>query len=102
MRANAAPMTANWTRFSVSHSTLAPRSRTTESFFSVGSSAASAGRSIPGIVRSVSLAIAISAPVLPALTIACASPALTAAIPMPIDVVRARRTAADGLSGAPG
>ena len=32
---------------------------------SVGSSAASAGRSIPGMVRSASFDIAISAPVLP-------------------------------------
>ncbi len=40
-------------------------------------SAASAGRSIPGMVRRASLAIAISAPVLPALTAAPASPAFT-------------------------
>ena len=42
---------------------------------SEGISAASAGRSMPGMVRSASLLIAISAPVLPALTAAPASPA---------------------------
>src|SRR3546814_8514732 len=52
---------------------------------SVGSSAASAGRSMPCIVRSDSFAIAISAPVLPAETAACASPDFTAAIASPIE-----------------
>ena len=36
-----------------------------------------AGRSMPGRVLSTNLAVAISAPVLPALTTACACPAFT-------------------------
>ena len=65
---------------------------------SVGSKAASAGRSMPGIVRSASLAIAISAPVLPPETQALASPSFTAAIARPIELVLARRIAWLGLS----
>ena len=65
---------------------------------SVGSSAASAGRSIPGMVRSASLDIAISAPVLPPDSAASALPSFTALIAMPIEVVRARRIAWLGFS----
>ena len=65
---------------------------------SVGSSAASAGRSIPGMVRSASLAIAIIAPVLPPETAASALASFTALIAMPIEVVRARRIAWLGFS----
>ena len=65
---------------------------------SVGSSAASAGRSIPGMVRSASLDIAISAPVLPPDSAASAFCSLTALIAMPIEVVRARRIAWLGFS----
>ena len=65
---------------------------------SVGSKAASAGRSIPGMVRSASLAIAISAPVLPADSAASALPSFTALIAMPIEVVLARRIAWLGFS----
>ena len=68
MRAKALPITANCTRFSVSHSTLAPRSSITLSPRRVGNSAAIAGRSIPGSVFNTIFAIAISAPVLPAET----------------------------------
>ena len=70
----------------MSHSVLAPRSSMTRSLSpSVGSKAASAGRSMPGMVRSASLAIAISAPVLPPETAACASPSFTAAMARPIE-----------------
>ena len=65
---------------------------------SVGSSAASAGRSMPGMVRSASLDIAISAPVLPPDSAASAWPSFTALIAMPIEVVRARRIAWLGFS----
>ena len=65
---------------------------------SVGSGAASAGRSMPGSVRSASFAIAISAPVLPADTAASARPCFTWSMAMPIDVFLARRIAALGLS----
>ena len=55
--------------------------------------AASAGRSIPGIVRSASFAIAISAPVLPALTAADAWPSFTALMARPIELPRDLRMA---------
>ena len=54
--------------------------------------------SIPGIVRSASLAIAISAPVLPADTAPPASPRFTASIASPIEVLFALRIAWLGLS----
>ena len=60
---------------------------------------ASAGRSIPGMVRSASFAIAISAPVLPEETAAPASPAFTAAMAMLIEL-DFLRMAALGLSPA--
>src|SRR3546814_5990848 len=79
-------MTANWIKLLASQSVLAPRSSITTSLSpSVGSSAASAGRSIPGIVRSASFAIAIKAPVLPADTAPPASPRFTASIASPIE-----------------
>jgi hypothetical protein len=59
---------------------VAPRSSTTESPFSVGHSPAIAGRPMPGMVRRLNLAIAISAPVLPAETATSASPFFTASI----------------------
>ncbi len=68
---------------------------------SVGSGAASAGRSMPGSVRSASFAIAISAPVLPADTAAPARPCFTRSIATPIDVVLARRIAWLGFSLEP-
>src|SRR3546814_2465144 len=92
-------MTANWTRLVASQSVLAPRSSITTSLSpSDGSSAASAGRSIPGIVRSASFAIAISAPVLPAETAPPASPRFTASIASPIELPRPLRSAWLGLS----
>ena len=65
---------------------------------SVGSNAASAGRSIPGMVRSASFDMAIIAPVLPPDRAASATCSLTALIAMPIEVVRARRIAWVGFS----
>ena len=73
----------------------------TSSSPNVGSSAASAGRSSPGMVRSASLLMAIRAPVLPALTAAPASPRFTASTARPMLVVRARRSALDGFSSPP-
>ena len=63
--------------------------------------AASAGRSIPGMVRSAILLIAISAPVLPALTAAPAAPVFTALTARPMLVVLARRIARLGSSSPP-
>jgi hypothetical protein len=69
---------------------LAPTSSTTVSPRTVGHSAAIAGRSIPSIAFSWSLAIAISAPVLPAETTACASPERTDAMARHMLVERPR------------
>jgi hypothetical protein len=55
---------------------------------------------MPGIVRSASLAMAMSAPVLPPDRAASAWPSFTALIAMPIEVVLARRIAWLGFSEA--
>jgi hypothetical protein len=68
-----APMMANCSKCSGVQLTLAPRSSTYVSPFMVGMMPAMAGRSIPGSVLSTKREIAISAPVLPALTQACAA-----------------------------
>ena len=66
---------------------------------SVGQSAAIAGRSMPGMVLQLNLAIAISAPVLPADTATSASPFLTASMASHIDdFQRPLRSAWLGLS----
>ena len=67
---------------------------------SVGSSAASAGRSMPGMVRSASFDIAISAPVLPDDTAAPASPVFTAWMARPMEDFLDLRSAWLGLSVA--
>ena len=67
--------------------------------FSVGHSAAIAGRSMPGSICRLNLAIAISAPVLPADTATSASPFLTASMASHIeDFQRPLRSAWLGLS----
>src|SRR6476660_4159494 len=95
----ALPITASRARCCASPPMVAPRSSTTESPRRVGHTAAIAGRSIPGSVRRLKRAIAISAPVLPADTATSASPFLTASIASHIeDVLRPRRNAWLGLS----
>src|SRR5215203_6574851 len=77
----------------------APRSSTTQVPVIVGQSAAIAGRSIPGSILRLNLAIAISAPVLPADTATSASPFLTASMASHIDdFQRPLRSAWLGLS----
>ena len=73
-------MTANSTRFLLSHSILAPRSSITLSPRIVGKNDAIAGRSMPGSVLSTNLAIAIRAPVFPADTTQAALPCATASM----------------------
>ena len=73
---SALPMTANWTSCSGVQLTFAPRSSTVVSPCFVGSWEAIAGRSMPGSVLSTKRAMAISAPVLPAETQACADAVL--------------------------
>ena len=59
-----------------------------------------AGRSMPGRVRSTNLAIAISAPVLPAETTPAASPVCTASMARRMLEPRPARSAVEGLSSA--
>ena len=91
-------MTANWNRCSAPHSMLAPRSRTTTGRAAAGITEAMAGRSMPGSVFSTILAMAISAPVLPAETAAAASPSLTALMARRMLVLRPWRSAVEGLA----
>jgi hypothetical protein len=63
-----------------------------------GSTVAMAGRSMPGSVRSTKREIAISAPVFPALTQACASPLLTRLTAMRIEESLLARMACAGGS----
>ncbi len=95
----ALPMAARLTRCRASAPIEAPRSSTMDSPFSVGQMAAIAGRSIPAMVLSSNLAIAISAPVLPAETATSASPFLTASMASHMeDFQRPLRSAWLGLS----
>ena len=99
MRAMAAPITAISTRCSASVPIVAPTSRTTLSPRTVGHRQAIAGRSTPAIVLRQIFDIAMSAPVLPAETAACASPSRTAWIARHIDdLPRPWRTAWLGFS----
>jgi hypothetical protein len=91
-------MIANWSRFSASHSMLAPRSSMTLSPRRVGKNDAIAGRSMPGSVLNTIFAVAISAPVLPAETMPCASPAATASMARRMLELRPLRSAVEGLS----
>ena len=96
--ASALPMTANWTSCSAVQLTFAPRSSAVVTPLRVGSCDAIAGRSMPGSVFSTNRAIAISAPVLPADTHACAAPSLTRFTATRIDESFFRRSASAGGS----
>ena len=99
IRAIAAPITARSTRCCSSPPIVAPTSSTIDSPRTVGQSAAIAGRSIGAIVCRQNLAIAISAPVLPAETAQSAAPVFTASIACHIeDTRRPVRRAWLGLS----
>jgi hypothetical protein len=91
-------MMANSTSWRGSTSTLAPTSSTTQKPFGVGQLAAIAGRCTLASMRSSTLEIAISAPVLPAERATCASPAFTEATAFHMLEPRLRRIASDGLS----
>ena len=92
------PITANSNRWREVDSTLAPRSRTCVWPFSVGRAEMMAGRSIPGRVFSTNRAIAISAPVLPALTHASAVPSRTRSSTTRMDESRFDRRTWEGES----
>ncbi len=92
------PMTANWNSCSGVESTFAPRSSTCVWPVTDGSAAMIAGRSMPGRVFSTKRAVAMSAPVLPALTQACASPRLTRSMATRMDESFLLRSAWEGSS----
>ncbi len=90
----AAPSSANCSRCSAPQSTLAPRSSTVViPPFWLGSAVAIAGRSIPSSVFNTKREMAISAPVLPALTTASARPSLTRLAATRIEESRLPRSA---------
>ncbi len=76
---------------------FAPTSSTTLCPRLVGQRAAIAGRSMPSMVPSWNMLIAISAPVLPAEIATCASPFSTDSMARHMDVLRPRRSAMAGL-----
>ena len=80
VRTKLAPIMPNCRRCSGKLSTLAPRSSICTWPFARGSALTIAGRSIPGSVFSTNRAVAMRAPVLPALTHASAFPAFTRSI----------------------
>ncbi len=86
-------MMANSTRLRLSQATLAPRSSITTSPRADGLIAASAGRSIPGMVLMTILASASMAPELPADTTQSASPRATASMVSRMDESRMRSAA---------
>src|SRR5690242_3451098 len=92
-------MTANWASISGGQSTLAPTStRTTGMPSMVGKIPASAGRSTPGITPCTILAVAMTAPVLPAETKHCAMPSRTRREATRMELSRLVRTALAALS----
>ena len=95
---SALPITANCTSCSGEQLTLAPRSSAVVTPLRVGNCDAMAGRSMPGNVFSTKRAMAISAPVLPADTQACAVPSLTRLMATRIDESFFLRSASAGGS----
>src|SRR5258706_8820317 len=95
---SALPMIANCNSCSGVQSTLAPRSSARVTPLRVGNCEAIAGRSMPGRVLSTKREIAISAPVLPADTQACATPSFTRSTATRIDESFLRRRASAGGS----
>ena len=96
--ASALPITANWTSCAGVQFTLAPRSSAVVTPLRVGNCDAIAGRSMPGSVFSTKRAMAMSAPVLPADTQACAVPSLTRLTATRIDESFFLRSASAGGS----
>jgi hypothetical protein len=88
------PMMANWTRFSGSQSTLAPTSSRREGQpLVVGMIVARAGRSTPASMPSTIFAVAMAAPVLPAVKKPAARPSRTILRPTRMEESRLLRTA---------
>ena len=94
-------MTAKSTRLRASQATFAPRSSISDSPRNVGKNPAIAGLSTPGRVFNTNLAMANSAPVLPAETTPAAWPSRTVLIARRMLELRLRRNATEALSSAP-
>ena len=95
-------MMANCCRFCGLESTLAPTSiRMVAVPCAVGKTAASAGRSTPGIAPKTILAVAMAAPVLPAVTKPAALPSRTMRSPTCMEESRLVRTACAAFSCMP-
>src|SRR5208337_4532498 len=102
LRAYISPITANCSRFCALQSTLAPTSRSTQGFpFEVGMGVAKAGRSTPGSAPSTIFAVAIAAPVFPAVTKPAALPSRTSFKPTRNELSRLERTAWAAFSSIP-
>ncbi len=98
-RAYSAPMRANWTSHSGAQSTVAPTSRSRVGVASgPGIGVTMAGRAIPRMRPMRSRALAMVAPVLPALTMASARPSRTASAQRTSDESFLRRTLLAGSS----
>ena len=92
-------MTANCSRLCGLQSTLAPTSSKMATVFTaVGKTAASAGRSTPGMAPSTILAAIMAAPVLPAVIKPAARPSRTSRSPTRREESRLARTAWTALS----
>ena len=88
------PITANCSRFCGVQSTFAPTSSSIAGFpGAVGKTAASAGRSTPGTAPSTTFAVAMAAPVLPAVTKPAACPSRTMRRPTRMEESRLARIA---------
>jgi len=92
-------MTANCASNCAEQSTLAPTSTSTEGApFSVGMAEANAGRSTPGMTPCTILAVAMTAPVLPAETQPCVTPWGTRRAATRMELLRLVRSARAALS----
>ncbi len=99
LRAYMWPITANWTRLSGSQSTLAPTSSSSDGLpVTVGRMVASAGRWTPASMPRTILAVAMAAPVLPAVKKPAAVPSRTMRRPTRMEESRLARTAWAALS----
>src|ERR1035441_4329467 len=99
LRAYIWPMTANWTRLSGSQSTLAPTSSARDGLpVTVGTMVARAGRWTPANMPRTLLAVAMAAPVLPAVKKPRAEPSRPIRKPTRMEESRLARTAWAALS----
>ena len=102
LRAYISPITANCSRLCALQSTFAPTSSSTHGFpVELGIGVASAGLSTPGSVPSTILAVAMAAPVLPAVTNPATLRSRTSFSPTRIELSFLVRTACTAFSSIP-